>query len=220
MHGTGGSAIEQSLAVQRSRVSAQALCIVAVSVWLIAIVWGVSRLHRFESSPGLVGITPAEWPTRSVIKPVAGRMTLVMLVHPQCSCTKASLEELNLLLAQMQQRVSTWVLFIQPAGMQQGWERSDAWSRARSLPGVTVLLDEGGAEAARLGALTSGHTVLYDASGTLVFSGGITGARGHAGANMGRESVGRLLQGQSVAYHDHAVFGCPLHEQPTQATRL
>jgi hypothetical protein len=220
MDGTGGSVDEQPLARRRSRVSTRALCMVAMSVWLLAIAWGVSLLHRFESTPGLVGLTPGQWPSRSAIKPVAGRMTLVMLVHPQCSCTKASLEELNLVLAQMQQRVSTWVLFVKPTGMEQGWERSDTWSRAQSLPGVTVLLDEGGAEAARLGALTSGHTVLYDAAGTLVFSGGITGARGHAGANVGRELVGELLQGQTVLHHDHAVFGCPLHELPTQAARL
>ena len=54
-----------------------------------------------------------------------------------------------------------------------------------------MLRDDDGAEARRFGAETSGQTLLYDARGALAFSGGITGARGHAGDNAGRASLRR-----------------------------
>ena len=56
-----------------------------------------------------------------------------------------------------------------------------------------MLRDDDGAEARRFGAETSGQTLLYDEHGALLFSGGITGARGHAGDNAGRASLVALL---------------------------
>ncbi len=56
-----------------------------------------------------------------------------------------------------------------------------------------MLRDDDGAEAKRFGAETSGQTLLYDERGTLAFSGGITGSRGHAGDNAGRASLLALI---------------------------
>ena len=50
---------------------------------------------------------------------------------------------------------------------------------ASAIPGVIVTPDVGGRIAARLGAKTSGHVLVYDENGVLKFSGGITAARGH-----------------------------------------
>ena len=101
-----------------------------------------------------------------------------MLVHPQCTCSRASLAELAELLARARPRPRTFVLFIKPAGFADGWEHTDLWQTASGLPDVTVIRDDEGREAARFGAATSGQTFLYDARGTLLFSGGITAARG------------------------------------------
>jgi hypothetical protein len=75
-----------------------------------------------------------------------------------------------------------------------------------------VVIDEGGVEAARFEALTSGQVVLYDGEGRLQFSGGITGARGHLGDNLGLRRVMSLLRGAEPDRTDSPVFGCPLHE--------
>jgi hypothetical protein len=58
--------------------------------------------------------------------------------------------------------------------------------------------------------VTSGQTFLYDARGTLLFSGGITGARGHAGDNAGRASIVALLNRAGAATTSTNVFGCSL----------
>jgi len=72
------------------------------------------------------------------------------------------------------------------------------------------LRDDDGLEATRFGVITSGQTVLYDPSGALLFSGGITGARGHAGDNAGRASLVSLLNQGKTDLSSTSVFGCPL----------
>jgi hypothetical protein len=75
---------------------------------------------------------------------------------------------------------------------------------------VTVVRDDDGRHAKQFGAATSGQTLLYDQDGALVFSGGITGARAHAGDNLGRQSLVALLNRQPAARTGTSVFGCPL----------
>ena len=49
--------------------------------------------------------------------------------------------------------------------------------------------------------------VVYDRSGTLIFSGGITGSRGHVGDNHGKRAV--LAHPLATAGEQrHDVFGC------------
>jgi len=176
------------------------------SVWIVGIVFGVRQLQHFEGTPGAIGPTPAEWPAGSDVVRDARLMTLVMLIHPQCSCTQASLTELAEVMERAGGRVSAWVLFVQP----QNAPHSASWHEAAHLPGVHVGLDPNGVQAARFGALTSGYVVLYDVAGRLRFSGGITAARGHAGKNMGRNQLVAMLDDTTLPPQRHAVFGCPL----------
>jgi hypothetical protein len=50
---------------------------------------------------------------------------------------------------------------------------------------------------------------LYDQSGHLQFSGGITGSRAHQGDNAGRQSLLALLSGRNARTATN-VYGCPL----------
>ncbi len=179
---------------------------VAATVWMLGIGFGVMKVQRFESTPGAVGLTPAEWPAGSQIARDPDRMTLVMLIHPQCSCTHASLTELASVMERAHGRVNAWILIVQPESVL----HSATWHEAAQLSGVHVALDPHGAEAVRFGALTSGYLVLYDAAGRLRFSGGITGARGHTGDNMGRHQLLTMLDAATPATQRHAVFGCAL----------
>ena len=191
------------------------------SVWLLGAVAGLSVLWRFDNAPGLGANAPGQWPRDSALDRASGRPTLVLLAHPQCSCTRASLDELGEALARAHTRPKTYVLFLKPEGVSSGWEQTDSWRMAAALPGVTVVRDDSGREALRFGAATSGQTLLYDADGTLLFSGGITAARGHAGDNAGRSELVSLLNREQSARartlnseqsHRDAtsVFGCPL----------
>jgi hypothetical protein len=182
----------------------------AGALWLFMIAVGVGALWSYESTPGSGAAAPGLWPAASRIKPDTHRATLVMLAHPHCPCTRASIGELARLMTQAQGRVTAYVLFVKPQGFSDEWVQSDLWESVAAIPGVTPVLDDGGTEADLFHAETSGQTVLYDAAGNLLFRGGITSARGHAGDNAGRTAIVSLLTSEEPEERDTPVFGCPL----------
>ena len=185
----------------------------AGALWLLMIGAGAGLLWNYESTPGAAAATPDRWPAASRIEPAADRATLVMLAHPHCPCTRASINELARLMTQAQGRVTAYVLFVKPQGFSDDWAQSELWASAAAIPGVTPVLDDGGVEAGHFHAATSGQTVLYDAAGNLLFSGGITGARGHEGDNAGRTAIVSLLTSDEAEERGTPVFGCPLFAQ-------
>jgi hypothetical protein len=183
---------------------------IAAALWLTGTAAGLAVLWAYDNAPGESAKTSAMWPAGSTLIRSPERFTLVLLAHPQCSCTRASLAELAEALARVTIRPKTYVLFLKPDGFSDDWARSDLWRTAAALPGVTVVRDDDGAEARRFGAFTSGQTLLYDKAGTLLFAGGITGARAHQGDNDGLQAVVALLNRGSSTRAATKVFGCPL----------
>jgi hypothetical protein len=181
-----------------------------VALWLAAGVAGLWVLWSYDNAPGEVARAPERWPETTTLQRAVDRPTLVMLAHPHCTCTTASLGELAEAIARAQIRPRTYVVFMTPASFREGWERTELWRSAASLPGATVVRDENGREAQRFGAATSGQTLLYDERGRLVFSGGVTGSRAHAGDNVGRQSLVALLNRNRPERSGTNVFGCPL----------
>jgi hypothetical protein len=181
-----------------------------VATWLLLALSGIVALARYKAVPGKAASAPELWPSASHIARDQHRPALVLIAHPRCPCTRASLSELSRLLAQLAEKPAVHILFVSPAGIEVGWHDTDLWRRAHEIPGARVELDEGGREAASFGARTSGETLLYDREGRLAFQGGITPARGHEGDNVGAARIVALLAGGSTDRHDGAVFGCAL----------
>jgi hypothetical protein len=179
-------------------------------LWLAGVVAGLAMLAGYDNRPGVAAASSATWPAGSRLVRDPARPTLVMLAHPRCTCTRASVGELAELIARVRQRPRTYVVFIKPGGVAGDWEQTELWQSAARIPDVTVVRDDDGLEAKRFGAQTSGQTVLYGPDGGLLFSGGTTGSRGHPGDNAGRASLVALLN--RVGPHRAAtpVFGCPL----------
>jgi hypothetical protein len=186
--------------------------VIAGAAWLLAVATGMTVLWRYSTAPGIPAAPPAEWPRESRIRPSPDLATLILLAHPRCPCTRASIEELDRLMARLDGRLVAHVLFVTPTDAPDGWERTDLWRSAAAIPGVDVVRDEDGAEARRFHSPTSGQVILYDAAGRLRFSGGITAARGHAGDNLGRSAIVELLEGDSPTATATPVFGCSLLE--------
>jgi hypothetical protein len=117
-------------------------------------------------------------------------------------------------------RLTADVVFLRTPEVGAEWNSSDLWRRASEIPGVTVMGDDGGVEATRFHVSTSGATTVYDTDGRLLFSGGITSARGHEGDSAGLERIRSLLRTGKADRADAPVFGCSLrHEvRPEPAT--
>jgi len=187
------------------------LTILAV-VWLTMVGGVMVAMVDYSSTPGRASAAPVHWPAGSLIFPVAGLPNLILFAHPACPCTRATLGELEKLMAESPGKLGAQVWFIHPQGTAEDWSETDLWRTAAAIPGVTVHRDDDLAEARRFGAQTSGQTLLYDRDGNLAFQGGITLSRGHSGDNPGRDAVAGLLEKPLARVIQSPVFGCPLAE--------
>jgi hypothetical protein len=120
------------------------------------------------------------------------------------------LEELAELLPSNSSCLRAFVVFCKPDGVPDGWEKTALWQQAAGMKVIDVSWDDQDEERRRFGAQTSGQVFLFDRRGRLLFSGGITPARGQTGANLGRSAVEAILRGQSPSSRWGPVFGCPL----------
>ena len=189
--------------------------VVTVSLFVAGILWvgtvgaAYRAIRRFESTPGRAADAPPVWPANSRLARNEGAPTLVMLVHPRCSCTRASMQELQAIIDKSPRTMRTYVVVYRPSDAKPGWERTDVYEAAEKLRGTRVFVDDDGKEARLFGTFTSGQTFLYDGNGTLRFAGGITLLRGHAGMNSGREDVIWIAKAE-LGSGTHPVFGCSI----------
>ncbi len=185
---------------------------VLVALWLLTCLGGLALLWRYKTRPGDPGAPPPTWPHPAGLTLAADRPTLIMSVHPRCSCTRASLAELEHVLDGAP-GVNAYVLFVIPDGEQAGWERGELWDRAHELRGVRVISDPGGALSVGAFRLAvSGHVLVYGRDGALRFSGGITPSRGHVGNSVGRERLETALADRIPDAPTSHVFGCSLED--------
>lgn len=188
----------------------RSLSIAGFVLWALMVAAGMATLWAYQNRPGPAAAAPRAWPLSSSLPRPAGRPALVMTLHPQCPCSHATLAELERLMAQAAERPSVHLLFVAPRGANDAWVRSGLWQTAARVPGVHLTRDDG-TEAKRFGARVSGQVLVYDGTGRLQFSGGITGSRGHEGDNAGRDAIDAILAGRphpASAY----VFGCLLFD--------
>lgn len=181
-------------------------------LWLAAVLAGFAFVIEFDMTPGEAGTAPLYRPA-GIMPPLAcDRPTLILFAHPRCPCTRASVGELNRVLTTCPDLADVRVFFRTPENPSEEWTPPPLWLDAANLPGTTVGSDPGGALAARCDVKTSGHVLVYSAEGRLLFSGGITAARGEEGENPGRSAVVALLKGQPSVATSSQVYGCPLFD--------
>lgn len=179
-------------------------------IWSAAVAVGSIVLLRYEFSPGQQIAAPFSWPTQSSLHRDTARSNLLLFLHPRCPCSRATIGELALLMAQAGKGVSTRVIFVQPPGLAENWASNGLMQAAKQIPGVSIEIDETGKFARHFHAATSGETLLYARDGSLLFNGGITGSRGHSGDNIGRTSLVSLINTGRASQHVTPVFGCSL----------
>ena len=181
-----------------------------VLVFAAVSISGFIWLSTYNNSPGQCGAVPPDWPAKSRLVMDSNRTNLVLVVHPRCPCSRATIYELSDIMAQCENAVTAHILWLKPQFTSDGWEVTDLWQQAAAIPGVRMVTDYDGVEALNFGAATSGQMVLFDHQGHLVFQGGITVSRGHRGENLGRAAVMDWLTKGTSNCREFCVFGCPL----------
>jgi hypothetical protein len=182
----------------------------AIAMWVIAVLAGVLSLNRYSTRAGPTIQPEPIWPVSDRLKESSGVYCLVMTVHPECPCSRASIDELEVLMTRCHGRLDSRVLFVELPGMEQDSAATDLWKSASRIKGVTCVRDPNGELAARFHAQTSGQVFVYDVRGDLRFSGGITASRAHAGDNDGVTAIESIIDGSAPMVSHTPVFGCSL----------
>lgn len=163
-----------------------------------------------EKKPLLI----THWPEGSMIKRDDKAYHLIVMMHPHCPCSRATLHELISIITKSREKVSLYILFSKPKSFPQKWVETDLYTNAQKVPDTHIFIDENSQQARLFGAVSSGQTFLFDAKGTLLFSGGITASRGHEGDSIGKNAIMDILQNKDVHLtQSPPVFGCLLHEK-------
>jgi len=176
-------------------------------LWLALLAAGAYRCYVFATTPGRAAPAPVTWPVDSTLPRATATPTIVMFAHPDCACTAASLVELADLVAELAPRPRVLIVFTGAHDPR----ASANWDTAGRIADAIRLRDDG-REARRFGAQTSGYALVYDARGIRRFAGGLTGARGHVGDNVGRRAAAAALRG-TAGEPSHGVFGCSLEAE-------
>jgi hypothetical protein len=180
----------------------------AVAAWLGLLAAGFAALWAYGYTAGAstTGRAP-RWPPDTGLAPPGRRPVLLLFVHPECPCSRATLSELARTLARSADAFDARVLIV-PADGASG--STHLRRSAEEIPGVLVLEDPEGAEAARFGACTSGTAAVYAAGGARRFFGGLTSARGHEGESAGAGALLALARGADPPVVETPVYGCGL----------
>lgn len=182
------------------------LCFAA---WIFAAAAGTVAFHWSMSTPGRASASPV-----SIDRP--GRTTVLYFAHPHCQCSTATIDELAKRAEAGEADIT--VVITGPAADVPGWRESANAAAALRHGALRVTHDPEGSLAERFGALTSGHTVIYDDEGQLAFSGGLTSARGMVGPSRGLDALDRAISGRAVDVADAPVFGCTLFDHSQSDT--
>lgn len=202
-------------------------------LWSVgALVWGVAAIgfwtwttrYEFATPPETELASPAVWPADTRLVLSGDRPTLLFFMHPRCPCTRASVRELERTLARASlpgsRQPDLIVVAALPQGAGSAWRDTDTLRSAAKLPRAETFWDMSGIEASRFGVTTSGTIKLYDPSGKLLFSGGITISRGHEGDSAGGDRLCSSLNGTSrVLAESTPVFGCRLYVERSTSNR-
>jgi hypothetical protein len=182
----------------------------AVAAWLLIVAAGLALVSGGRR--GVLPVLPDAAAAQSLQAaasgaPQAAQPRLLMFMHPQCPCTRASLRELERALARRPAPVDLYVYL--PAEEPESWAHTATWKLAAAIPGVTLHIDRDAALARRFAARVSGEVIVQSAEGAVLYAGGITSAAGHEGANPGRDAIEAHLAGRP-APDRQPVYGCEI----------
>jgi hypothetical protein len=190
-----------------------ALLILAGIFWMVVVGLSFTKLYNFEFISGPTDVIAQQWPQATIIPRDNHLFQLIMFAHPQCSCTNATMSELEEIMAHTQGKVKTYVLFVQLKLFNEQWVKSDLFKTTGRIPGVQVMIDDEAKQAKLFGGTTSGQVFLYNPQGQLVFMGGITASRGHSGDNAGQSAIIDLINNRPTKVHRTPFFGCLLYDR-------
>ena len=108
--------------------------IALVLTWALAVGVGGTTLLRYTNTSGRLATPPPQWPYGDRIRTEPSHATLVVFAHPQCPCSRATLEELSQILARYRGSLNAYVDIYAPRSEGRGWAHAQFMERRGSHP--------------------------------------------------------------------------------------
>jgi len=186
--------------------------------WTLCVAGGFVALWVHAAKQGSLGGPISHWPAESTLPLHADLPTLVVFIHPECPCSRATLDHLRPL-AEKGDTSIVLVTMTPPIGestLPRGVGCHQQIASLAEKPNVVRIDDVGGDEAKRFDATTSGSCFLFTPDSRSVFQGGVTSGRGHRGANAGLRMMTDRIGGKSESAATYPVFGCSLQSEEAE----
>jgi hypothetical protein len=170
--------------------------------WAFAIVVGWHAAMSYATKPGRPSAR------RLAIVPSSAQLpiyTCVLVAHPLCPCTRASLLALRSIAHEHDKTLRISVVFT-------GSERGRNWTLALQIPHVEISEVSLAEAESRYDAHTSGQTYIFDPGGRMAFSGGITPMRGDEDLQFAETIFDQVLSGKRLLTQ-YPVYGCSLRTE-------
>jgi hypothetical protein len=97
------------------------IVIAAGAAWVTAVAAGFCLVNGHAATPGRSGIRTRDWPVESPVVADPTRANLVMLIHPRCPCSRASLAGLEKILTVCRSYLVAHVFFLEPKVPTTAW---------------------------------------------------------------------------------------------------
>ncbi len=186
---------------------------IVVIVWCAFVAAITLTTWGYDVTPGPDVAVPEVWPSETAIAAprIGTGSRLMCFLHPKCGCSAVTVNCLKQLLTEHDSKNRPEVLFVcYSPSSHSGWTDEAMLKSCRDVPGASVFLDTDGADARRFGIRTSGHVLLYSSEGRLLFGGGLTASRGHAGPSAGQDALRECLRTSVATDRRYPVFGCSI----------
>lgn len=179
--------------------------------WVVGVGFTFWSNYKFETTPGKASGFVETAPTGSDLHFAADQFNWITFIHPQCACSKATLENLRQMNNDFKNKnVKFHVVFFAPDQKNENLEKSEYVQAAEQLSHTEIYFDPKLKEFNFYDAETSGQSFLFNAERKLVFKGGITEARGHLGESLSMRRIASLVTGSSSNEKliESPTFGC------------
>ena len=196
-------------------------------LWTAAVGIGfwIMRTYGGDRVPDELLNIPSTWPPGIALERDEDRITLLLVVHPGCACTREALAAYADVAGRSGSRLAKRIVFTHVKDAAEEVSQTSEWLVARALAGPHVSVDHDGHAVRDFGFRKSGHTLLYDRQGRLLFSGGITPAASPDAdaeatanpSNPGAEAIELFVLAGGAPTTHAPVLGCPLEAAPRAA---
>lgn len=189
-------------------------------VWFVSVAFGFSTMMIHDTKPSQEAAAPLTMYKEEAQLADDRNFTMVVFLHPRCPCSVATLDCLDRLLARPEnaKKMRAVVYLVCPPGTDRDWA-APLYEKCKTLPSARIAFDDCGRTANKYGARSSGQVLLYSPQGELVFSGGLTNARGQFGESGAELAIQEIISRKSTttvgqSFFRHPVFGCALLNSP------